>query len=109
MNDFEKACEEVNKDFTSEKENVIEWIKNADVATVTFTQGRYITKIKELAKKYPDRVQITKENADGTLVAHIPVSAIKISIIERNLSEEQKRLAAERLHKGKDTNNGGEM
>ena len=40
MNDFEKACEEVNKDYTSEKENVIEWIKNSDVATVTFTQGR---------------------------------------------------------------------
>lgn len=102
MNDFEKACEEVNKDFTSEKENVIEWIKNSEIATVTFTQGRYITKVKDLAKKYPDRVEIVKENADGTLVAHIPVSAIKINIIERNLSEEQKRLAAERLSKGRE-------
>ena len=102
MNDFEKACDEVNKDFTSEKENVIEWIKNAEVATVTFTQGRYISKVKELAEKYPDRVEITKENSDGTIVAHIPVSAVKINIIERNLSEEQKRITAERLSKGRE-------
>lgn len=101
MNDFEKACDEVNRDFTSEKENVIEWIKDSKVATITFTQGRYITKVKELAQKYPDRVQIVKDNADGTIVAHIPVSAIKINIIERNLSEEQKRIAAERLLKAK--------
>lgn len=106
MNDFEKACEEVNKDFTSEKENVIEWIKNADIATFTFTQGRYISKIKELAKKYPEKVQIVKENEDGTLVGHFPVSAVKISIIERNLSEEQKRLAAERLSKGREESAG---
>ena len=97
MNDFEKACEEVNKDYTSEKENVIEWIKDSKVATITFTQIRYISKVRELAAKYPDRVQIVKDNADGTIVAHIPVSAVKINIIERNLSEEQKRIAAERL------------
>jgi len=98
MNDFEKACEEVNKDYTTEKENVIEFIKDAPVATVTFSQGRYITKIKKLAEKYPDRVQIVKENNDGTIVAHIPTSAIKINIIERNLSEEQRMIAAERLN-----------
>lgn len=102
MNDFEKACEEVNKDYTSEKENVIEWIKDSKVATITFTQGRYISKVRELAEKYPDRVQIVKDNADGTIVAHIPVSAVKINIIERNLSEEQKRIAAERLSKGRE-------
>ena len=102
MNDFEKACDEINKDFTSEKENVIEWIKDSSVATITFSQGRYISKVKKLAEKYPDRVQITKENADGTIVAHIPVSAIKINIIERNLSEEQRQIAAERLNKGRE-------
>lgn len=102
MNDFEKACDEINKDFTSEKENVIEWIKDSSIATITFSQGRYISKIKKLAEKYPDRVQITKENEDGTIVAHIPVSAIKINIIERNLSEEQRQIAAERLNKGRE-------
>ena len=98
MNDFEKACEEINKDFTSEKENVIEWILNSKTATVTFTQGKYITKIKKLAEKYPDRVQITS-NKNGTVVAHIPTSAVKISIIERQLSEEQKATMTERIKK----------
>ena len=59
MNEFEKACEEVDKDFTTEKENVIEFMKDAKTATVTFSQGRYITKIKNLAEKYPDKVEIT--------------------------------------------------
>lgn len=104
MNDFERECEEVNKDFSSEKDNVIEFLKDSKTATCTFSQGRYISKIKELAEKYPDRVQIVKENADGTLLAHVPVSAIKINIIERNLSEEQKRMAAERLSKGREKN-----
>lgn len=102
MNEFEKACEEVDKDFTTEKENVIEFMKDAKTATVTFSQGRYITKIKNLAEKYPDKVEITAVNDDGSIVAHIPVSAIKINIIERNLSEEQKQEAAERLNKGRE-------
>lgn len=101
MNDFEKACEEINKDFTSEKENVIEWILNSKTATVTFTQGKYISKIKKLAEKYPDRVKITSQK-DGTLVAHIPTSAVKISIVERKLSDEQKATMTERMRKIKD-------
>lgn len=101
MNDFEKACEEINKDFTSEKENVIEWILNSKTATVTFTQGKYISKVKKLAEKYPDRVQIRSQK-DGTLVAHIPTSAVKISIVERKLSDEQKTTMAERMRKIKD-------
>lgn len=101
MNEFEKACEEVNKDYTSEKENVIEWIKDTPTATVTFTQGRYITKVKKLAEQFPDKVQIVKINKDGTIIAHIPVSAVKINIIERNLTEEQKKMAAERLNKAR--------
>ena len=100
MNEFEKACSEVEQDrnYNYSQENAIEWIKNSDVATVTFSQGRYITKIRKLAEKYPDKVQIRAENKDGSIVAHIPVKAIKINIIEgRELSEEQKIRNAERL------------
>lgn len=102
MNEFEKACDEVNRDFTTEKENVIEFLNDSKIATVTFAQGRFITKVKNLAEKYPDRVKITAQNPDGSVVAHIPVSAIKLSIIERVLSEEQKKIIAERLNKGRE-------
>lgn len=97
--EFNKACDEVeDRDFNLAQENVIEWLRNDDTATVTFTQGRYITKIKKLAEKYPDKVKITAENKDGSIVAHIPVTAIKINIIEgREMTEEQKERVIERL------------
>lgn len=105
MNEFEKACSEVEQDRNYEysQENAIEWIKNSEVATVTFSQGRYISKIKKLAEKYPDKVQIKHENKDGSIVAHIPVKAIKINIIEgRELTEEQKERNKENLAKARE-------
>lgn len=78
-------------------ENTVEWIKNEDTATVTFCQPRFITRIRKLAEKYPDECQITHENKDGSIVAHIPVKWIKISKVERHLSEEQIELARERI------------
>ena len=80
------------------RENVIEFLQNEKIATVTFTQGRYITRIKELAKKKPDECQITRTNRDGSIVAHIPVTWIKInSTIE--LSEENRKERSERMRK----------
>ena len=99
MDDFEKAAWEIDKNINSDHENVIEWIRNSKIATVTLSQGKYISKVKKLAEKYPDKVQICKVNNDSSIVAHIPVSAIKISITERVMSEEQKAVARERLQK----------
>lgn len=105
MDEFEKAAWEVDKNINSDHENVIEWIRNSKTATVTLSQGKYITKIKKLAEKYPDKVQICKINSDGSLVAHIPTSAVKISIIEpRILTEEQKEANRERLKKARENN-----
>lgn len=38
-------------------------------------------KVKKLAEKYPDQVQIDWENKDGSIVAHMPVSAISFRIV----------------------------
>ena len=43
------------------KENVIEFVQNAETATVTFCQGRYISRIKELAEKKPDECKIVSD------------------------------------------------
>ena len=61
------------------KENVIEFLKNDKTATLSFTQERYITKIRNLAKRKPDECKIVKENKDGSIVAHVPVSWIRIN------------------------------
>ena len=78
-------------------ENCIEWLRNEPVATVTLSQGKYITKIRKLAEKFPEECQITHENKDGSIVAHIPTKWIKINNPQRVMTEEEKRLAAERI------------
>lgn len=77
------------------RENVIEFLQNEKIATVTFTQGRYITRIKELAKKKPDECKITHTNTDGSIVAHIPVSWVRINP-NMEISEERRKKLADR-------------
>lgn len=98
MTEFEKASDAIEKDrdYNSNNENVIEFLRNSKTATVCFTQSKYINKIKKLAEKYPDEVTITHENKDGSIVAYIPVKWIKVSP-PRQVSDEQREAARERL------------
>lgn len=80
------------------KENVIEFLHNGKTATVSFTQGRYISRIKELAKKKPDECKITHTNRDGSIVAHIPVSWVRIKP-NMELSDERREELSERMRK----------
>lgn len=80
------------------RENVIEFLQNEKIATVTFTQGRYITRIKDLAEKKPDECKITRINEDGSIVAHIPVAWVRINPC-LELSDEKREEMAERMRK----------
>lgn len=60
-------------EITGTNENAIEFITDSKRATVTFTQGRYKSRIKKLAESHPEECQIVAENQDGSLCAHIPV------------------------------------
>lgn len=73
------VCEIVQQDGFSNTENVMEFTKDSDRATVSFSQGRYITKIKKLATERPNECEIVAENKDGSICAHIPVSWVKIA------------------------------
>lgn len=64
-------------------ENVIEWITGQHTVSVTLSQRKYITKVKKLAKTHPDEVQILEENKDGSIFAHLPLTAVKLNIISR--------------------------
>lgn len=101
MTEFENAVSENEKEYTGEslQENAIEFLRNADRATATFTQGRYITKIKKLAEKYPDECEIVAENRDGSIVAHFPVKWISISNRKRELTEEERLELSERARR----------
>ena len=83
-------------------ENCIEWISGQHNIVCSISQQKYISKIKKLAEKYPKKVKI-KFNKDGTIFAKLPLKALKLSIIERELSEEQRqemsRKFKERMYK----------
>lgn len=80
------------------KENAIEFYKGDKRATVSFSQGKYISRIKKLKEKYPDEVEIVAENPDGSLYAHIPTKWVKINP-PKEISEEQKQAMIENLAK----------
>ena len=81
------------------KENAIEFYKDEKVATGSFSQGRYVTRMRQLAEKYPDECQIVAENEDGSIYCHFPVKWIKISAHKIEMTEEQKEAARDRLLK----------
>lgn len=108
MDIFETAANEIEKDIPEtfdSNENVIEWLRNNSTATVSFSQKRYVNKIYKLAEKYPDKIQIVHENSDGSIVAHVPVSAISINIREgRVLTDDEKDQLRERLANARKNN-----
>lgn len=79
------------------RENSIEWLTGQDRITVSLTQKRYITRVKKLAKQHENQVDFI-ENEDGSIIAHLPLTALKLSIITgREMSEEEKEERAEVL------------
>lgn len=78
------------------RENVIEWLNGQDWVSVSFAQGKYITKIRKLAESHPDEVKIIAENPDGSICAHVPLKYIKVSP-PKKMSEEQIAAATERM------------
>lgn len=77
------------------RENCIEWYSGDERVTVTLSQVKYINKVKQLSQLHKE-IEIVKENADGTLLAHLPLKYIKISA-PRELTEEQREQARERF------------
>lgn len=89
-------------DFNGTTENCIEFLKDQKHATVTFSQGRYITRIKKLAEKYPEECKIVATNkitGEGEVIcAHVPTAWIRVQPpAVGKLTEEQKVELKKRL------------
>jgi hypothetical protein len=80
------------------RETIYEHAAGSDTFTVTAAERKSIGMLRRLAEKHPGEVEIVAENADGSLVAHLPYSWMRI-VPKRNvvMSEEQKEAAAERM------------
>ena len=81
------------------QENVIQWYTGYKTATSSFTQKKYINRVRKLAEEYPKEVRIVAENSDGSICARFPLSWVKISPPRkpREMTEEQRAAAVERL------------
>ena len=104
---FEEACEDLDDDlYTGEvvQENAIEFIRNSEMATGTFSQRRWITEMKKLAEQPKNNVEIVYENSDGSIVVHFPVSYLHVSNRKREseMSDEQKEVVKKRLEKARE-------
>lgn len=88
----------LSPDYEGYAENVIEFVRDGKTATLSLSQRRYITRVKQLAEKYPDECKILAENEDGSLYAHIPVDWIRINP-NMELSEEQREALRKRMKK----------
>ena len=75
--------------FNKCRDNGVECYTVDERVTVKFSQRKCVSKIKKLADKRPNDVEIVVENEDGSIVAHLPLSFIKISP-PKQVSEEQK-------------------
>ena len=85
------------------RENCIEWLNGQDTISVTLSQGRYISKVRKLAEKYPNSVQILSENDDGSIFAHMPLKSLKLNIVPpKELGNEEKEKLIKRLAQGKE-------
>ena len=80
------------------KETVYEHVQGEDTFTVTAAERSSITMLRRLQEKHPAEVEIVAENPDGSLVAHLPYSWMRIVPKKKVvMSEERRAEAAERL------------
>lgn len=80
-------------------EFAIEWIKGDDTATVTAPNAtRLKGQVMRLAEKYPDDVEVTDINKDGSIVGHVPVRWVNIRH-PKKVTDEQKEAARLRMEK----------
>ena len=87
------------------REMNVNWVDVDDMVSVTAYQKKMINQLIKLAEDHPDEVRIVAVNDDGTTVVHLPKKYVHVSFYEsskREMSEEQKAAAAERLKKARE-------
>ena len=74
---------------------IIDFQNGSKLCTVSMKRKKWVNYLEECAKKYPNEVQIQYRNKDGSIVAYMPLSYLRIKR-PFEYSEEQKKAFAER-------------
>lgn len=81
-------------------ETVFEHVSGSPTFTVTAGENWSKTMIKKLNKKDPDRVKIIHINADGSILAHLPLDCMPIKLKQTyNLSDSRRAELSEHMRK----------
>jgi len=76
----------------------ISWIRGSDYAEVTAYNGSTLKNtVLNLQKENPEDVKILAKNKDGSIYAHVPIKYVPKIRKPRQVSEEFKQKASERL------------
>jgi hypothetical protein len=87
---------------TDVKETAVGYLSSDSYAVFSSNEQKWINKIIKLHESYPGEVQIKylPEDNNGMLLAHIPKSWFKVNPPhKRNMTEEQRAAASERMSK----------
>lgn len=85
------------------KENVIEFLLNQKIMTLTLTQRKLVNKVMDLANEWPEEVKVLHINEDGSIYAQMPTNYLKLNRpFRRELTEEEKERNRENLEKGRE-------
>lgn len=81
------------------KETSIDRIQGETSCSVFTSELKFINQIKKWAQKHPSKVQIVKENNDGSILAHVPNEWFNFVGPKKqyNLSQEQREARAARM------------
>lgn len=96
------------------KETAWDHVAGEKFATFSSSEKKYIRMIEELKEKCPDEVDIRCVNPDGSIVARLPVSWLRIrpkkksSMTEEQIAAATERLEAARLKRLDDLKSGGQ-
>lgn len=87
---------------TEIRETAIDHVAGEDHATFCSSEKKWINYIHKLKNEYPDEVDIRHINDDGSLVAHIPASWIRVKPKKKvSLTQEQIEASKARLEAGR--------
>lgn len=81
------------------RETVYEHEHGRDTFTITAAERWSINMVRKLKEKRPDEVQIVAENPDGTLLARMPYSWMRVCPKRKvNISDEERDALIKRLN-----------
>ena len=79
------------------QETIYEHVAGDKTFTVTAAERWSVGLIRRLKERYPDEVDITYENKDGSLLAQVPLEWMRI-VPKKRMNDEQKEAAARNLN-----------